>query len=36
MYDSSYASTDVFLKTCQNELNIIEELAPTILSIIEE
>jgi hypothetical protein len=36
MNDSSYASTTDFLKTCQNELNRIEELAPSIPLFIEE
>ena len=36
MNDSSYASNTDFLKTCQNELNRIEESAPTIPSFIEE
>jgi hypothetical protein len=36
MNDSSYASTTNFLKTCQNELNRVEELAPSIPSFIEE
>ena len=33
---SSYASTTDFLKTCQNELNRIEESAPSILCFIED
>ncbi len=36
MNDSTYASNTDFLKTCQNELNRIEESAPTIPSFIEE
>jgi hypothetical protein len=36
MNDSSYASNTDFLKTCQNELNRIEESAPTIPSFIEK
>ena len=36
MNDSSYASTTDFLKTCQNELNRIEESSPSIPDIIEE
>jgi hypothetical protein len=36
MNDNSYASTPEFLKTCQNELNRIEESAPPAPSFIEE
>jgi hypothetical protein len=36
MNDISYASTTVFLKTCQNESNRIEESAPTIPLFFEE
>ena len=36
MNDSPYASTPDILKTCQNELNRIEESATSIPSFIEE
>ena len=36
MNNSSYASNTDFLKTCQNELNRIEESVPLIPSVIEE